>query len=168
MKRMFLFLTIMCIAILSTSCPYGGGCPSPYPGKYPGYNKRAIVYLHVLKEDGSPLEDSHAKNFILDYCAKSSYNDMKTIINENDYLIFECSEFYVTSEGEVPTASEVVRTLDNDYWFALKDTPNTYKTVRKTYKETYKSYEINKDPKTSYGYHSYIYHCEVQLEKKQP
>ena len=168
MKRFVLFLSIVCFAILSTSCPYGSY--HAYPGeKYPGYNKRAVVYVHVLKEDGKPLEDSYANNFILDYCAKDSYKDTKTIINENDELIFKCSEFYVEYAGEEPTEGEMKKALeDNKYWFALKDTSASggYKTVVKTYKDTYKSYEKNKNPGYGYDRISYIYHCEVQLEKK--
>lgn len=161
MKRFALFLVVFS-AVFLTSCPYYGG---PCRG-IKERNKEAIVYLHVLKDDGTPLEDSYANNFILDYCAKDSDRSIKTIINENDALIFECSRFDVYFEGDEPTEPEMKKTLDNDYWFALKDKTGFYKTVRKTYKETYKSYEENKNP--GYGYYSvsYIYHCEVKLEKK--
>jgi lipoprotein len=163
MRRFVLFLSIVCFAILSTSCPYYS-----YTGHdAPGHDKWAIVYLHVLKEDGKPLEDSFAKDFVLDYYRSSDYGGTKIVINEKDELIFKCSEFYAYYESKEPTEYEMKKALDDAYWFALKDTKGVYKTVKKTYKETYKSYERNPKPDNRYGQPAYIVHCEIKLEKKQ-
>ena len=165
MKRFVLFLSVVCFAILSTSCPYGSY--HAYPGKeHSEYSKWAIVYLHVLKEDGKPLEDSSANDFIIDYYKNNGYDGTKIVINEKDELIFKCSEFHAYYESKEPTEYEMKKALDDAYWFALKDTKGVYKTVRKTYKETYKSYEKNPTPDNSYGQAAYIIHCEVKLERK--
>lgn len=162
MKRFVLFLSIVCFVILSTSCP----CYSHNKHEFPGYEKKAIVYLHVLKEDGKPLEDSHAEDFILDYYKNENYDGTKIVINEKDELIFKCSAFYAYYESKEPAESDIKKVLDDSYWFALKDTKGVYKTVKKTYKETYKSYEKNPTPDNSYGQAAYIIHCEVKLERK--
>jgi len=164
MKRFVLFLSIVCFVVLSTSCPYYSFSKHEIPER----EKKAIIYLHVLKEDGKPFEDSFSKDFILDYYKNENYDGTKIVINEKDELIFKCSTFYAYYESKEPTEYEMKKALDDGYWFALKDTKGVYKTVKKTYKETYKSYEKTPNPDNSYSQPTYIVHCEIKLEKKQP
>lgn len=161
MKRVALCLSVACFCVLFISCPYN------YSNrKVPIGNRKAVVYLHVLKEDGCPFEDSFAKDFMLDYYAKYSHEREQIVINEKDELIFKCSEFYINYEKDEPTEEEITRALDGGYWFAIKDTTGKYKTVKKTYKETYKSYEKTFDKGDNYSNSGYIYHCEIKMEKK--
>ena len=77
MKRLIIISSI--VVILASCFPYG------YDQKIPF----AIVYLSVLKEDGTPFNDKEAERFILQSMGQS-YSNAKTVINANDSLIFQC------------------------------------------------------------------------------
>lgn len=122
----------------------------------------------VLKEDGTPFKDSDANRFIVQYSG-DSYSTAKPILNKDDSLIFRCSYgFPIYREGETLTDNDIKKAIDNDMWFAIKDTKEQdgYKTVKKTYKECYKSHTQNSHQRDNPLWCNYIYYCEVMLEKK--
>ncbi|MGP1438727.1 MAG: hypothetical protein ACTTKH_06620 [Treponema sp.] len=168
MKHVFLFLNVVFFSVLLTSCPNRYYYLS---SRFSESNKRAVVYLHVLNENGEVILDSQAKRFKIDYSGRSRGDEVETVLNTEDHLIYKLSDFYVYFPGDVPTEADMKKALENDYYFALKDIKEPkaeYKTVIKTFKDTYKRYEKNPAPNTDYTWCAYIYHCEVKLEKKTP
>ena len=154
MKRIIIISAI--VAMFASCFPYGYDQRIPF----------AMVHLSVFKEDGTPFKYNEAERFTLQY-TKHSYRDTKPVINANDSLIFQCrTEIPIYRKGDSVTNDDIIRALDASYQFTIKDTRGEYKTVKKTYKECYKSYEENPDPKRTYSIPDYIYHCEVKLERK--
>ena len=141
-------------------------CLSCYHRLYRERIPFGVVYLHVLKEDGTPFKDEEAERFLLQCWGQ--HNDIKTVINENDDLIFRYPrEFAIYREGDEITDGDLLKALTSDEWFAIKDKAEEYKTVKKTYRECYKYYKKNLNPRRTYSTPDYIYHCEVRLERKK-
>ena len=151
-----LFFAIFVVTMF-LSCPYKPTEPTP----------QGVFYVHVLKENGEPFKDVDKDRFLVQYSGQYGNKQPELGLNEDDALLFECSTCTIYRENEEVQASDIINSLKNrNLWVAILDKNGEYKTVKKMYKDCYKKYNKNPTSRDSHTWCEYIYHCEIQLEKK--